>query len=156
MSSVLEILFADFSPWSLIELKCAECRTCMLDFVMVRLWTKKAMEIEIFHWKFRFGPCQGALVVVIFIQKKVIYRNICFISIVRFIIIHFSEGRGGKELGGAKGRIVCLIWLWLGSEPKGQWRWRYSDENFVFALAREFWLLLFLFRRKWFTETSAL
>ena len=61
----------------------------MLDFVMVRLLTKKAMKMEIFSLKILFCPCQGALIVVMMIQKKVIYRNICFISIVKLIMGHF-------------------------------------------------------------------
>ena len=62
----------------------------MLDFVMVRLLTKKAMKMEIFSLKISFCPCQGALIdVVMMIQKKVIYRNICFISIVKLIMGHF-------------------------------------------------------------------
>ena len=61
----------------------------MLDFVMVRLLTKKAMKMGIFPLKISFRPCQGALIVVMMIQKKVIYRNICFISIVKLIMGHF-------------------------------------------------------------------
>ena len=56
---------------------------------MVRLLTKKAMKMEIFSLKISFCPCQGALIVVMMIQKKVIYRNICFISIVKLIMGHF-------------------------------------------------------------------
>ena len=109
MSSFLEILFLDFSPWSLMELKCAECRIYMFDFIMVRLLTKKAMKMEILSLKISFLPCKGAFVVVIFVQKKVICRNIHFISIVRLIIELFLRWvEVDIELDCAK----CKIFIW--------------------------------------------
>ena len=73
-----------------MELDCAVCRIFMFNFIGVMLYPqKKPWRWSYSYSKFRFCPYQRVLIVVIFIKKKVIYRNIRFISIVKLIIDHF-------------------------------------------------------------------